>query len=409
MKAPDAPVPRIAPTPWGLVVLLGAMTAFGALSVDAYLPALPEMAADLGASAEAAQATVAIYFVGMGFGQLLYGAASDLWGRRPAILTGVAIYVAAGIACALATSIEFLIAARLLQALGGCAGIVIGRAIVRDRFDHLNAARILSLLGLIMGMAPLLAPFAGALILHYFGWRPIFGFLVVFGLGVGLFVLLTLKETRSPETAIRARAESAGRAYLALLRQPRFVGYLIAGGLNGACLLTYVASSPQVLMGYYGITPGAFGWYFGVNAIGIMGGAQFNRLLLRWFGPDDVLSIVTLFALTGGGVLFLSAATGLGGMYLLLGALWCVLASYGIMTGNTAAGALSVDRLRSGSASALIGAGSYGTGALAATIVAAMTDGTPTAFAAVMLVCLGGSSAALFLLALRGRKPFGDD
>lgn len=409
MTAPAAPPPRFAPTPWGLVVLLGAMAAFGAASVDMYLPALPEMAAHLNASDAAAQATVAVYFVGMGFGQLLYGAASDLWGRRPAILTGVTIYVAAGIACALATSVEFLLVARLLQALGGCAGIVIGRAIVRDRFDHLNAARILSLLGLIMGLAPLLAPFIGAAILHFFGWRPIFGALAAFGTCVGLFVLLTLKESRSPETAIRARAENAFKAYGALLGQPRFVGYLAAGGLNGACLLTYVASSPQLLMGYYDVTPGMFGWFFGINAIGIMGGAQFNRLLLRWFGPDDVLSIVTLFALTAGGVLFFSAATGFGGMVLLLAALFCVLSSYGIMTGNTAAGALSVDRLRAGSASALIGAGSYGTGALASTIVAAVTDGTPTAFAAVMLLCLGGSSTALFLLALRGRKPFGDD
>lgn len=404
---PSAAPPQIVRTPWGLVVLLAAMTAFGAMSIDMYLPALPEMASHLNASAEAAQATVAVFFLGMGFGQLLYGPASDLWGRRPAILAGIAVYIAASLVCMAATNVEILLVARLAQALGGCAGIVIGRAVVRDRFDHLNAARILSLLSLVMGLAPLLAPFAGAAILHFAGWRPIFGTLAAFGLAVGLAVLVFLRESRSAESAAKARAENPFRAYRALLGTPRFIGYLLAGGLNGACLLTYIASSPAVLMGHYGVSPSAFGWYFGANALAIMGGAQFNRLLLRRFVPDDVLAIVALFALLSGAVLLLAAVTGIGGMALLLGALFCVLASYGVMTGNTMAGALSIDPHRAGSASALMGTGSYGLGALAATLVAALSDGSPTAFAAVMLLCLGGSSSALFLLALpKERRPF---
>ena len=161
-------------TPWGLVILLGALTAFAPMSIDMYLPSLPAIATSLNGSLDAAQATVAVFFAGLALGQLAYGPASDLFGRRPALFVGITVYVLASALCAMSTSMEMLTGARLLQALGGCAGVVIARAVVRDRFDHIDSARIFSLLALVMGLAPILAPLMGGWVLAAAGWRPIF-------------------------------------------------------------------------------------------------------------------------------------------------------------------------------------------------------------------------------------------
>ncbi|HMP62501.1 MAG TPA: MFS transporter, partial [Phenylobacterium sp.] len=189
----DRAPPSLPPaTPWGLVILLGALTAFAPMSIDMYLPSLPAIGQDFQAGAAGVQITVAAFFAGMALGQFFYGPASDRFGRRAPILVGVTIYVAASAACALATSVDMLIAARFVQALGGCAGGVVARAVVRDRFDHTETARMLSLLTLIMGIAPIVAPLLGGLILQVAGWRAIFWTLALFGAVVGLVTLLRL-------------------------------------------------------------------------------------------------------------------------------------------------------------------------------------------------------------------------
>jgi len=235
-------------TPWGLVVLLGSLTAMGPLAIDMYLPSVPSIGADLKASASATQSTVSAFLAGMAVGQFLYGPASDRLGRRGPILIGAVIFILASAACATATSIEALIASRFIQACGACAGQVVSRAIVRDRFDHTETARMLSLLMLIMGLAPILAPLGGGALLTFGGWRTIFWFITAFGLLVTLAAFFRLQESRSEETAAHARAENPVMAYVALLSQRRLVGYGLAGALNGATLFTYIASSPELLI-----------------------------------------------------------------------------------------------------------------------------------------------------------------
>ena len=387
-------------TPWGLVVLLGSLTAMGALSIDMYLPGLPSIGADLHTSASQAQATVAAFLAGMAVGQIVYGPASDRVGRKPPILFGVTIYVLASVACALATSPVMLISARFVQALGACAGAVVARAAIRDRFNHTETARMLSLMMLINGMAPILAPVVGGVLVTVSGWRVTFWVMTAFGLTVGTAALLRMRESRSAATLAQAQSESALRAYLALLRQPRLIGYALAGALNGATLFTYISTSPELLIKTYGVPPWAFGLIFGTNALGLISSGQINRLLLRRQTPDAVLARAGLVAVGFAVLLAIFAFTGIGGRWTVLPTLFCILATYGFMQGNTMAGALSVDPTRAGSASALMGGCTFTIGALASAAAGALHDGTPRPLAFVLLVSLIGSALAIRLLAL---------
>lgn len=391
-------------TPWGLVILLGALTAMGPLAIDMYLPSLPAIGADLRVSTADTQATVSSFLAGMALGQFAYGPASDRFGRKSPILVGIAIYVAASIGCTLAHDVGFLIVGRFVQALGACAGGVVSRAIVRDRFNHTETARMLSLMMLIMGMAPILAPLLGGLLLTLGGWRSLFGVMTAFGLAVALAAALRLKESRSEETAIQARSEHPLRAYVALLGQRRLLGYVLAGALNGATLFTYVASSPELLIQVYKIPPSAFGWVFGLNGIGLIGGNQINRLLLRRRTPDQVLARSSLVAVGVAVLLALAAFTGVGGMWSILALLFAMLSTYGFVQGNTVAGALNVDPRRAGSISALMGGVSFGAGAAVSWLGGILHDGTPRPMAMVMMGASLCAALATHRMALPARR-----
>jgi DHA1 family bicyclomycin/chloramphenicol resistance-like MFS transporter len=212
--------------------------------------------------------------------------------------------------------------------------------------------------------------------------------------------LLRLKETRSDETRAHARMESPLAAYLALLREPRLLGYALAGALNGATLFTYIASSPELLIKTYGIAPSAFGWVFGLNALGVIIANQVNRHLLRRRTPDQVLAVACLVSAGCGALLAIAAVTGMGERWTILPLLFLVLSAYGFMQGNTMAGALNVDPRRAGAISAVQGCVGFGAGALASAAAGILHDGTPRPMALVMMAAVVGSALALRLLAL---------
>jgi DHA1 family bicyclomycin/chloramphenicol resistance-like MFS transporter len=395
--APGTPVS----TPWGLVILLGALTGMGPLAIDMYLPSLPAIAAGLRADPSEAQTTVAAFLAGMAVGQPFYGPWSDRIGRRVPLILGAGIFIAGSVACALATSIELMLVARFLQALGACAGGVVSRAIVRDRFDHTETARMLSLMMLIMGLAPILAPILGSALLAFGGWQSNFWFMTAFGVAIGLAAVLRLKESRSEATAIQASRENPFQSYGAVLRDRRLIGYALCGALNGATLFTYISSSPGLIMGTYGYSSAIYPWIFGLNALGVIGAGQVNRVILRRYTPDQVLLRASVVASVFGVGLTLAAVTGLGGQWTVLPLLFLLLSSYGFMQGNTMAGALNVDPLRAGAISALMGTLSFAAGAAAASFAALFHDGTPRSMAVVMLLALVGSAVSLRALALR--------
>jgi DHA1 family bicyclomycin/chloramphenicol resistance-like MFS transporter len=394
------PDPARRPTA-GRILLLGAMTAFGAMSIDLYLPGLPVIARALAASPEAVGQTVATYVAGQAIGQLFWGPLSDRHGRRGPLFAGIALYVAASAACALAGSILLLLAARFAQGLGGCAAMVIARAIVRDEHDEAGTARTLSWLTLVMGLAPILAPSLGALVLDAAGWRAMFWLLAGFGLAVFAAALAALPETRHAAERAAARAAHPFATYWRLLGHRRLIGYLLTGGFASAGLFAYIAASPALFIDGFGLSPAHYAWVFGANGVAFVAAAQLNRKLLATRPPDRVLAL-TLPITAGVAALFAALAlAGLAPLWVTTSALFLLLAGFGFQVPNTAAGAMSVDPRHSGSIAALQGAASFGIGAGAAALSAALHDGTPRPLALVSLVAYGASAVGFFALARR--------
>ncbi|MGL6044611.1 MAG: MFS transporter, partial [Sandaracinobacteroides sp.] len=332
-------------------------------------------------------------------GQLGFGPLSDRVGRRGPLIAGTLLYTLVSVALAFAPSIEALGFGRFVQGLGACAGVVIVRAVIRDRFDTSESARLFSLTFLVLGIAPLLAPSLGAVLMSAFGWQSIFLVLALFGLLVGLAVLVGLPESRTPETALQAASETTAQSYLAALRNRRVLGFVGAGALNGAALFTYVAASPALFIEYFGQPPSAFGWIFALNALGLIGATQLNRALLRRFSPGTIARSGVLAAFGFAGLLLLLAALGLATLSLTMALLFLALGSFGFVAGNSSALALGSMPERAGAVSALIGFGSFAFGAAASALTAPFATAGPLAMAAAMATGFAGSAYAIHRIA----------
>src|SRR5687767_7721269 len=224
-------------------MILGALTAMGPLAIDMYLPALPAIADDLNTSAASVQVSLAVYFIGIAVGQAFYGPLSDRWGRKPVLYFGLAVFVASSVGCALAADVRALIVFRFVQALGGCAPLVIPRAVVRDYFDERGSARMLSVLMLVMGLAPILAPLVGGQLLVNLGWRAVFWLLALYGAIWLVVVILFLPESLPEARRRRQPLATVLRMYGRLLRDRTYMGHVLSGGLIFSGLLAYIAGS----------------------------------------------------------------------------------------------------------------------------------------------------------------------
>jgi DHA1 family bicyclomycin/chloramphenicol resistance-like MFS transporter len=372
-----------------LILILGALTAFASLSIDMYLPSFPTLEKDLHTSSSLVQFSLAAFFIGMALGQALYGPLADRFGRKRPLYAGISLYVLASAGCALAPNIETLIALRFVQAVGGCAGIVIARAMVRDLFDREASARIFSLLMLVLGVAPILAPILGGYVLKIFGWRAIFAILTVFGVACFIASATSLRETLPEAARSRHARPIAGalRVYRQLLADRRFNGYAFVGSIAQAGLFAYISGSPFVFINLYGVPEQAYGLLFGVNAFGFIAASQINhRLLARW-KSDAILSRVVMIVAGFGVSLLAVAATGWGGLWGLLPPLFGFIASLGFSFPNAVAGAMAHQAERAGSASALVGTIQFGAATIAGSMVGALHAHSAVPMAAVMATC----------------------
>jgi MFS transporter, DHA1 family, multidrug resistance protein len=386
----------------GFLLLLGAMSAFPPITTDIYLPALPELTHSLRGTITEGQVTLAVYFVGLGLGQLFYGPWSDRVGRRPTMLVGTAVYLVASVGCAVSTTMVEMIGWRFLQAIGACSGVVISTAVVRDRFNHQESARIFSMLLTLRGVGPIVAPLAGGVIVTLLGWRAIFWAVTLFGITLAVSVFLGLEESRTEAVATRARGESPFAACAAILKNPRIVGYMLTSGLNLSCMFAWIAAAPYLVITLYKVPALYFGWIFGANAAGFMIAAQVNRRLLKSYRSDDILPIGALGAVLAAMVLLVAALTGFGGVLGVFLPLLFVIASLGFVSTNAMAGGMAVDPSRAGTISALFGVSQFSVAGLI-TVGAALLSRQPAlAMALAIMVCaLGALIYPLRLLAQR--------
>lgn len=367
--------------------MLGALSAFSPLSIDMYLPAFPRIAADFGVELGQVQLTLSVFLIGMAVGQTFYGPLADRWGRRAPLLFGLALFVVAAAGCALAQGIGSLTLSRLAMALGGSAGVVITRAVVRDSFNESESAHIYSLLMLVMGVAPILAPLLGGQLLLITGWRGIFWVLAGFG-----FVCLLATARWLPDTLPRERRVAHGvvdalRVYGRLLLDLRFIGYVGAVGCTSGVLFGYISGAPSVFIEQHGVTPQAFGLFFGANAGGLIAASQLNRWLLRRWRARQILDTAYTVNTVAALLLVAEALTGWGGFAVLVGLLFVCIATTGLIFPNTAALAMTPFGAVAGSASALMGTLQFGMGGIAGTAVGLLHDGTARPMAAVLAAC----------------------
>jgi len=335
------------------------------MAIDMYLPAFPQMAAELGVPLKQVEWTLSLYLLGLAAGQVLYGTLSDHLGRRGPLLVGCLAYTVAGMVCVLAESIAWLIAARFLMGLGGASGVVIARAIVRDLFEHTQAARYLSLLMMIGGMGPIVAPFLGGLLLEHFHWRVILWAVAGFGVICTVAVWRVVQETLPPERRLHGNLAAVAVRYGRLIVDRRFLVPAVAFGMGFGALFTYITGSSGVFQGLYGVSPQAFSYFFAANAAGSYIGGQVNRVLLRWFSVRTLLTAGCI----ANGLLTLGllgvVIGGVGGLWTFAAVLWLSVVSLSMIFPNATAVAMTPFAQQAGAASALLGVFQYTLGGLA--------------------------------------------
>lgn len=359
--------------------------AIGPLSIDMYLPSLPALQAHFGADTASTQLTLSLYFVGLAIGQLIYGPVSDRFGRKAPLLFGLMLYSIVSLGCAYAPSMDSLIALRFLQALGGCAGMVITRAMVRDLFPPQEMARVLSTLVLIMGVAPILAPLVGGQIFLLLGWQAIFLVMAAYGLLCFAGIYSLPETSRNRSEALQLSNVLAG--YVRLLRHRRFMGYALAGGVAQGGMFAYISASSFVFINVYGVSPAHFGWLFGSNALGLITAAQINSFVLKRYRSEHVLRTALMANAIFGMLLLINALTGFGGLLGIMIPLFCGMSCLGFSFPNSTAGAMAPFGDRAGMAAALLGTLQFGIAAISGSIVGHLFNGTALPMAAVIGVC----------------------
>jgi len=383
-----------------MALILGLLSWIGPFAIDMYLPAMPAISEDLGASVSASQWTLMSFFIAFGLCQLFYGAASDVFGRKPPLYFGLSIFGLASVGCALAPTIEWLIALRFVQGMGAAAVMTIPRAVIRDRYTGTEATRMMSTIMLVIAVSPMLAPLMGSAIIVPFGWRAVF-LVVAFVTVLGLFLTgFALKETLAPADRAPFRFTAMKKAFGVLFRDPAYMGLTLIGGMGMASFFAFLATASFLYTGYYGLTPVQFSLAFALNALGFFTTSQLAANLGVRFGSIAVVKWAVAGYATSASLMFIIVSLGFDSFPLLVALLITTYAFLGLVVPTTMVLSLEEHGPIAGTAAALGGTLQMMLGAIAIAVVSLVFDGTPLMLTAAIALC-SLVAAGLSLLTLR--------
>lgn len=386
-----------------IIWILGSLATVSPFAIDLYLPAFSEIADDFGTVPARISLSISSYFIGMAIGQILYGPLLDRFGRKPPLYAGLLVFVAASIACTQSTTVEAMVIIRFIQALGGCVAWVAAVAMVRDFFPVHESVRVFSLLILILGVSPLLAPTFGGFITTHLGWKAIFIALALIGAVILIIAFLFLPTGYRPDPSISLKPKPILQNFFSVLRHPQFTTYCFAGAFSSATLFIYVAGSPIVFMEIFAISPQAYGGIFALLSVSFIGGSQLNVWLTRKFRSENLFRTSLITQVFTSFVFLFGALNGWFDVYTTIAMFFIALGCVGICSPNASALALAPLTQNIGSASALLGCASIGVAAIASSGVSFFDAKDLIPIAGLM----AGTSTIALLIMFLGRNRIG--
>jgi len=377
------------------------LCAIGPFSIDMYLPGFPAIANDLHVSVETVSYSLSGFFIGISFGQLIGGPLLDRFGRKRPLLIGLMIYLLATIGCVFSNDITTLVVFRFFQALGGCVGIVAPRAMIRDLFPVKENAKIFSLMILILGVSPIVAPTAGGWLVAHFGWHSVFVALAIIGVAIALLVALFLPESKGADIHYSLRPSPILKKFVAVTKVPQFYTYALVGGLSSAALFAYLSGSPYVFMSFFGATEKEYGYIFAIIAVGLIICSQVNNFMLKKYSSEQIIKVAIRLQVIIGIILFGGSVLEILNMYSTITLIALFLSCQGFTFPNATALAMAPFSAMAGSASAVMGAVQMALAALVSAGVGLLHATNAAPMAGGMLVC---ASLAAILLFVGSRK-----
>lgn len=374
-----------------LILILGLLSAIGPFSIDMYLPAFPDIAKNLNTTESKVLLSLSSFFIGISAGQLVYGPLLERFGRKKPLYVGLSIYLLASLGCALAGSVNALITLRLLQALGGCVGMVAARAMVRDMFDVKENARVFSLLMLVVAVSPIIAPTAGGYVTALLGWRWVFILLMIINVITIAGIYFLLPESKKPDPNFSLKPVPILNNFASVIKHPQFYTYALTAAISAAGLYAYIGGSPSVFMGTYHVTEKQYGWIFALIAMGLIGASQLNSVLLKTYTSEQIIKVALACQSAIGLILVILTLLGWNDLFITIFLIFLFLCCQGFTFPNASALSLAPFGHNAGSASALLGAIQMSIGACTSALVSVFQNKTALPMAGVMSCCAIGA------------------
>src|SRR6218665_26215 len=384
-----------------LILILGSLTALGPFSIDMYLPGFTAIAEDLNTTANKVSLSLSSYFIGISAGQLLYGPLLDRFGRKKPLYFGLLVYIFASLGCSLTTDIDWFIFLRLIQAVGSCAASVAAMTMVRDLFPVNDSPKVFSLLMLVVGLSPMLAPTIGGYVIAGFGWHTVFMILMLMGTGILFAARFGLPVTQAPDLSVSLKPKPILHNFAKVLKEPQFAAYAFSGAAAFSGLFAYVAGSPILFMDIFKVNEKTYGWIFAFMSLSFIGSSQLNSILLRKFKSEQLVFAALILQCFTAGLFLLAAYQNWLGLYETIAMLFVYLACLGLSNPNTAGLSLAPFSKNAGSASALLGALQLGMGSLSSIAIGIFVKNSMVPMVAIMA---SGSVLALLILLIGRRK-----